>query len=334
MTARETAMLIVLGVCLLASSVIPFLATRPLIRWFRDAKRTVRNYRGAKVPLGLGATWLVWAFFVALLLPAAPWLAARMPAAAVPAAVALQFGASIVLPAGVAVVCLAGLADDLFGTATFRGLKGHLKAVGQGEITTGLVKLAVILVMSLWAAGPLLIGDTSVPWATAPGVVSWFSAAVLIAGTANLMNLLDLRPGRALKVSTVVTLLALPALAFSMPRLGGAVPPTPTEVTLVVAVLAIGPMLACLPADLVEASMLGDAGANAAGFVTGLVVAHALNEFTLVTAAVAVVILNLMSELISFSAVIDRTPLLHWLDMMGRRPLDPPPEPPQWPFDD
>ncbi len=331
---RSAALLGIALSCAIVSFLIPLLASRSLIRWFAGAKRTVRNYRGAKVPLGLGATWLVWAFLVALLLPLAPWLTAQLPAEAQSIGVALGYAASMLLPAGVAVVTLAGLADDLLGTSKYRGLRGHFKALSEGELTTGLMKLGVIVLMSLWATGPLLVGDKSVPWAAQPGVVTWFAAGVLVAGSANFVNLLDLRPGRALKVSTVMVLLALPAMAFTLPTLSGATPPSPWEVTVLVGVLALGPILAVLPADLLEVSMLGDAGANAAGFVVGLVLAHTLNEFTLVTAAVVIVILNLMSELISFSAVIDRQPLLHWLDMLGRLPLPPPPEEPPGPFDD
>jgi UDP-N-acetylmuramyl pentapeptide phosphotransferase/UDP-N-acetylglucosamine-1-phosphate transferase len=269
---------------------------------------------------------MVWAVCVAAAVAGAPLVSAALPDSTQRAAAALAYAAGLLLPAGVAVVAVAGMADDLFGSEKDRGLGGHLRAVSEGSVTTGLLKLAVIALMSAWATAPLLVGGTDVLWAARPGVVAWAAGAVLVAGTTNLVNLLDLRPGRALKVSGTLVVLALPALAFSLPPLRGALSPAGWEVAAVVGALALGPMLACLPADLRERSMLGDAGANAAGFVTGLVLAHALSELTLVTAAAAVVALNLMSERLSFSAVIDRSPLLHDLDMIGRRPL--PPEPP------
>ena len=185
------------------------------------------------------------------------------------------------------------------------------------------------MLLSAWATAPLLMGGRGEPWAARPSPVAWVAGTVLVAGITNLVNLLDLRPGRALKVSGLLTVLALPALAFSLPPLTGTPAPAGWEVALVAGVLALGPMLACLPADLGERSMLGDAGANAAGFVTGLVLAHGLSELTLVTAAAVVVALNLISERLSFSAVIERSPLRHDLDMIGRRA-----EPPQPPGDD
>jgi hypothetical protein len=329
-STRLLALFAVSAGCALLSLLVPLLATRPLIRAFERAGKTVRNYRGARVPLGLGATWFVWAVSAAMLLALAPALAATVPPEAQPVALALQYAAGIVLPAGVAFVALAGLADDLFGTPSERGLRGHFKALGEGRITTGLVKLAVIAVMSMWAALPLLMPErVAGAWTAGPSLFDWACASVLIAGSTNLLNLLDLRPGRALKAGIALVVLVLPALALSLPSLSGSPPPQGWEIASLVAVLALGPMLALMPADLLEVSMLGDAGANAAGFLTGLVLAHSLSTMTLAAAAVAVVVLNLMSEMISFSAVIDRTPVLHRLDMLGRRPEPPPPEPPE-----
>jgi hypothetical protein len=326
MSPRVAALVSALAVALAAGWLVPWLSVRPLVSLFGSAKRTVRNYRGEDVPLGLGAVWIVWTACAAALVALVPLAVSLVPDSARPAALALGYAAGILLPAGVAVVALAGLTDDLFGDSGDRGLGGHLRALSEGRVTTGVLKLAVIALMSAWATAPLLTGGSGLAWAARPGVVAWAAGAMLVAGTTNLVNLLDLRPGRATKVSGALVVLALPALAFSLPPLAGSPPPAGWEIAALAGVLALGPMLAGLPADLAERSMLGDAGANAAGFVTGLVLAHALSELTLVTAAAAVVALNLMSERLSFSAVIDRTPVLHALDMLGRRPL--PPEPP------
>ena len=326
MSPRMAALAYALAVTAVLGWLVPWASVRPLVSLFAGAKRTVRNYRAEDVPLGLGAVWMVWAVCAAAAVAGATLVSASLPASARPAAAALAYAAGLLLPAGVAVVAVAGMADDLFDVGKDRGLGGHLRALSEGRVTTGLLKLAVIALMAAWATAPLLIEGTGGAWAARPGVVAWAAGAVLVAGTTNFVNLLDLRPGRALKVAGGLVVLALPALAFSLPAIRGALSPAGWEVAVVVGALALGPMLACLPADLGERSMLGDAGANAAGFVTGLVLAHALSELTLVTAAAAVVALNLMSERLSFSAVIDRSPLLHDLDMIGRRP--PPPEPP------
>ena len=92
--------------------------------------------------------------------------------------------------------------------------------------------------------------------AAAAGRVDVLLGAGVIAGTANLLNLLDLRPGRALKAGL---LLGAP-LAGGPARRGrrrrrSAPPP------------------ALLPADLDEEIMLGDTGANALGALLGVALA-------------------------------------------------------------
>jgi hypothetical protein len=127
-------------------------------------------------------------------------------------------------------------------------------------------------------------------------------AAGVIAGTANLLNLLDLRPGRALKAGL---LLGVPLAAG---RGGG---------------LAAGPVgaaAALLPDDLDERIMLGDSGANALGALLGLALAARTGRMGRAVALTGLAALNLAAERVSFSAVIDATPALRVVDRLGRRP--------------
>jgi hypothetical protein len=64
--------------------------------------------------------------------------------------------------------------------------------------------------------------------------------------------------------------------------------------------------------------MLGDCGANALGAAVATAVARALPWQVRLLALAGVAGLNLASERVSFSAVIDRTPLLRRLDQLGR----------------
>jgi hypothetical protein len=125
--------------------------------------------------------------------------------------------------------------------------------------------------------------------------------STLVAATANLVNLLDLRPGRAAKV---VALLGL--------ALGGARPRTP----------GLGPLLGAvagvLPADLQGRAMLGDCGANALGAGLATAATTVLPRSARVVALAAVLGLNAASERVSFTAVIERTPWLRRLDALGR----------------
>ena len=127
--------------------------------------------------------------------------------------------------------------------------------------------------------------------------------AGLIAGGANLANLFDLRPGRAIKVSIGAG--ALLAAAPGRSRQAAAAP--------------VAAAVALLPEDLGERAMLGDAGANALGAMLGLA-ATGLPRTARIAALAGIAGLTAASEVVSFTRVIERTGPLRWLDMLGRRP--------------
>jgi UDP-N-acetylmuramyl pentapeptide phosphotransferase/UDP-N-acetylglucosamine-1-phosphate transferase len=65
--------------------------------------------------------------------------------------------------------------------------------------------------------------------------------------------------------------------------------------------------------------MLGDTGANALGATLGVGLLLRVRSRTGRAAAVAALVaLTAASERVSFSAVIDRSPGLRWLDRLGR----------------
>jgi UDP-GlcNAc:undecaprenyl-phosphate/decaprenyl-phosphate GlcNAc-1-phosphate transferase len=195
--------------------------------------------------------------------------------------------------AGLAVASGAiGLYDDLAGDAHARGLRGHIAALRARRVTTGMVKL-----VGLVAAGAL----ASVAERRRPADV--VIDTLLVAGTANLVNLFDLRPGRALKV---VVLAGAPLMS----RAG--------DSGAVVAGACVGAAVATLPADVTETVMIGDCGANALGSLLGWALAHGLRRPGRVTALVGVVGLTLASERVSFTDVIAGNRWLAALDGLGR----------------
>jgi len=192
-----------------------------------------------------------------------------------------------------------GVLDDLAGSGKRRGLKGHLGALAQGEVTTGSVKLAGLAATGL--AGGLLLGGHRTDVLVNVG---------LIAGGANLLNLFDLRPGRAVKVA---------ALSAGLIAAGGAGAPDRSAGLAAVAA-PLGASLALLPEDLAERAMLGDAGANALGAMLGAAAASSLPRPARVGLLAGIVALTVASEKVSFSKVIEATPALRRIDMLGRRP--------------
>ena len=200
--------------------------------------------------------------------------------------------------------------DDIAGSGDRRGFRGHLGALAHGEVTTGAVKIGGI-------------GATGVAAAALNGgpAVDVVLNAALIAGSANLLNLFDLRPGRALKVALVA---GIPLGIGSLVRPPGNRPAgsrrsaVPAGAAGAAAVIGAGAAL--LPADLGEQAMLGDAGANALGALLGTAAAAGLSRRARIAMLAGITGLTAASEVVSFTKVIQRTPPLHWLDMLGRRP--------------
>lgn len=197
--------------------------------------------------------------------------------------------------------------DDLAGSGDRRGFGGHIGALAKGEVTTGAVKLLGVGASGLAAAFLLDCRDGDGQPMTGR-IVDFGINAGLIAGAANLINLFDLRPGRAIKVS----LLASAALAAAGPEARASV------------AAPAGAALALLPEDLGERAMLGDSGANAIGAMLGVAAASSLSRPTRLGVLAGVVGLTAASEKISFTKVIARTRALNWLDMLGRRPVQAP----------
>ena len=83
----------------------------------------------------------------------------------------------------------------------------------------------------------------------------------------------------------------------------------------------MGAALGVLPEDLRERVMLGDTGANVLGGVLGLVVVLECSRTSRNVIFVVLIALNLLSELVSFSRVIERVPPLRWFDRLGRSPV-------------
>lgn len=195
-----------------------------------------------------------------------------------------------------------GMFDDVLAVGESRGFRGHLAAAARGRITTGFVKLAgggmlaVILVATPgFADGRRLILD-----------------AVLVAACANLANLFDRAPGRTLKVGMVAYVPL--ALLLGGDAVGVAIAPV------------MGAAVALLGADLRERLMLGDTGANVLGAVLGLGVVLGIESALQRGIVLGVVLaLNIISEFLSFSAVIERVAPLRVVDHLGRRSVSPDP---------
>ena len=134
---------------------------------------TIENYRGVPVPRVLG-----------LVLAAAAAISATTMEL-VDDVGAAGWGAAV----GTLLVFAAGLIDDLVPIGP-RGLRGHLRALAEGHMTTGILKLVVGVAS---AAIVVALQPVHEGWVRVAGVV-------LVAASTNVGNALDVRPGRVMKV--------------------------------------------------------------------------------------------------------------------------------------
>ncbi|HEX6208383.1 MAG TPA: hypothetical protein VF058_08515 [Actinomycetota bacterium] len=194
---------------------------------------------------------------------------------------------------GLLVVFVVGVLDDLAGGGP-RGLGGHLRSLASGRPTTGILKLVTGIAAGVAAAvaaggGPLRI----------------VAGAVVVATAVNVLNALDVVPGRSLKWGVI-------ALAACQPAAWG------TRVGSLVAA-ALGAAVASLPFDLGERAMLGDGGSNPLGFLVGVALLVVLPTPGLLVAAVALLALQVAAETVTISRLIEVAPPLRWLDGLGQR---------------
>jgi UDP-GlcNAc:undecaprenyl-phosphate/decaprenyl-phosphate GlcNAc-1-phosphate transferase len=199
----------------------------------------------------------------------------------------------VVLLYGFGVAAL-GLIDDTLGSSEGdpRGWRGHVAALMHGRLSSGVVKAVGSLGLALAATDRLGLS-----------VGRWLLATGVLVLATNALNLLDLRPGRAVK-ALVVLGAALTIGAGELRQL------------LTLGVFA-GPALVAGWFDLREQAMLGDTGANLLGALAGLWIVLTVGETGQLIALALLLALTVYGELRSISELVQRVPLLRWVDSLG-----------------
>jgi UDP-N-acetylmuramyl pentapeptide phosphotransferase/UDP-N-acetylglucosamine-1-phosphate transferase len=242
------------------------------------------NFRGNPIATAGGLQVLLAAVLVEMALTAGDIEAATAGSRRAVVLTAVAFG-------------VLGLLDDLWGEGSVRGFRGHVRALVRGELTTGGLKLVGGGLVALAAA-----------WWLRRDPAEVLAGGAAIALTANVTNLLDRAPGRSTKVASLLLL----AAAF--------VAPSVEAPGLVGAAVVVGAALVALVPELRERTMLGDTGSNALGAAIATALVGWASLAALVAGAAAALALNLLSEVRSYSDLIDRSPPLRALDRLGRRP--------------
>lgn len=194
-----------------------------------------------------------------------------------------------------------GLLDDLLGDGDDRGLRGHVRAALRGRLTTGFIKLGGGVAVALVLSGTVN-GDR-------PGRVLVDAAVIALA--ANLGNLLDRGPGRTTKWALVAY---VPLAVVAGASAAG-----------IAVAVVMGAAAALLVGDLRESFMLGDTGANALGAALGMATVLETHPDVRLLVAGVLLGLTLLSEVVSFTRIINAVAPLRAFDRLGRRREEPTP---------
>lgn len=251
-------------------------------RRLREPDLLIRaNYAGRPVPVVLGRVLVRGANTALLVALGLALLAGPVP----------DWSALVFLLVGTYLLMFVGAIDDRSSDPT-RGLVAHIRSLLRGQFTTGILKLLsgvgmAVVVSIVLGGGPIRVS----------------ASALVIALSINVVNALDVRPGRAITWWN----LTLAGIVWFVPA------------SLLLAGVAYqGASISVLADDRHERAMLGDAGSNPLGLVVGTCLAAAVPTWGLLVALVALLGLQLAAETVTISRLIDVVPPLRWFDRLGR----------------
>lgn len=185
-----------------------------------------------------------------------------------------------------------GVIDDLFGSREVGGFKGHFKKlIFERKLTTGAAKAIGGGIVGLIAGWSISGGD----------IIKWLPAALVIPLCANILNLFDLRPGRAVAVFFLGLGVTYTCVLGSIydPWIIGVI----AVVALVFAVI-----------DSRGKAMMGDSGSNALGAALGLTIALNTSWIFQLAAILLLVGIHYYSEKHSMTEFIAKNRVLSSID--------------------
>lgn len=277
-----------------AGAVVAFAIWRALAATFAQPLFARTNHRGRSVPVAAGIV-----LFLSAVVVAGAWRFVGSVFGWNDPTTDL-LGDAALLAAGFG---LLGFFDDVAAHGDDRGFRGHVGALTQGRLTTGAVKLL---------GGGFLALAIAPTWSYRDW---WYLllGALVIALAANTANLFDRAPARCTKLAVICAIPLFVACGST------------ERVWLSGVALIMGAALGLVFFDAREDLMLGDAGSNVLGAVLGWGLVATTGWVAQVVVLVVLVGLNVASEKVSFSKVIEENRVLRAVDRFGR-PAGPAPE--------
>ena len=237
------------------------------------------NYRGEQIPVSMGIC-----FIPALVINSIILLYCNVDNERLLKIYMLLFG--------IMSMCFAGIIDDSIGNRDVTGLKGHFKALIHGKLTTGGFKALLGGFVGLLICVSF---DRTIP-----GIIV---GTLVIALSTNLMNLLDLRPGRAIKVYLFISLiLFIFGSIFEREMMA----------------LILPAVLAYFYYDLKAKAMMGDAGSNVLGISIGIFIVTSYSLNVQIFWLILLIVIHVVAEKFSITKLIEKNYILNFIDKLGR----------------
>lgn len=268
-----TIMLFCIGIAITLLSI-------PMISKMLENSGMIReNYRGDMIPVGLGLVFIPSLVINSIIL---------IYSNIVPEKIIMIY---MLLFASIA-MSFVGIIDDSLGNRGVTGLIGHFKALFKGSLTTGVFKALLGGFVGLTLAVTL---SKSIP--------NIIVATLVVALSTNMMNLFDLRPGRAIKAYVILAIIIFLASA---------------KFNREVMMLIVPAVLAYFYFDLRALTMMGDAGSNVLGVSIGVFIVSSFDLPVQLVSLVLLVAIHVLTEKFSLTKIIENNKFLNYVDKLGR----------------
>ncbi|WP_455525623.1 glycosyl transferase [Peptostreptococcus stomatis] len=267
-------------IMLFCIGVVVTLTSVPMISKMLEKSDMIRaNYKGDMIPVGLGLVFIPTLIINSVIL---------IYSNIVPEKIIMIY---MLLFASIS-MSFVGIIDDSLGNRGVTGLLGHFKALFKGTLTTGAFKALLGGFVGLTIAVTI---SKSIP--------NIIVATLVVALSTNMMNLFDLRPGRAIKVYTLLAIIIFIASAKFQRE---------------VMMLILPAVLAYFYFDLRALTMMGDAGSNVLGVSLGVFIVSSFGLAVQVVCLIFLVLIHILTEKFSLTKIIENNKFLNYLDRLGR----------------
>lgn len=269
---------VVTGLAAVAGALLEGLVIFFLIGMLKETGAVRKNFQGIDIPVSVGLSFPFVVMVVFLIYGIMQWY---------------DDSYHLYITALMSVSFL-GFIDDMLGQRDTLGFKGHFGALFRGRLTTGGLKALGGGMVSFFVAVFVSNGWANIIMNT-----------LILALFTNMLNLLDLRPGRAVKGFAFFLIIIVLSAG--------------NDINWVLLAPLVGAVCWYFYYDISARVMMGDAGSNVLGFALGYFTITAFSFYARLGVLIFLIVMHLITEKYSLTKIIEKVSILRYIDNMGRR---------------